>query len=255
MSTRPLTAILLAALGAAIPMSGLDAQQKGTGQISSVLELYTSQGCSSCPPADQLLKSYLGRDDVLALSFNVDIWDNLGWKDTLAKRQFTDRQRTYARMRGDGNVYTPQTIINGVAHAVGSDKSGIDGSIRATETQLKPLHVALAAKTDGDGVAIETPTWAAARTTAVDATLWLVKFSPRVEVAIQRGENAGRTIAYHNVVRELRAVGNWVGQANSVRLSRDVLAGCTSGGCAVLLQQGGTGGILAAAWVPGMSGT
>ena len=255
MRLRPFVTVLLAALGGAIPLSGPGAQQKGTGQISCVLELYTSQGCSSCPPADQLLTSYLGRDDVLALSFNVDIWDNLGWKDTLAKRQFTERQRTYARTRGDGNVYTPQTVINGMAHAVGSDRSGIDGFIRSTGTQRKPITVALSVRADGDGVAVEAPAWSAVRATAVDATVWLVKFTPRVEVQVTRGENAGRTIAYHNVVREFRSVGSWMGEAKSMRLTRDVLAGCTPGTCAVLLQQGGTGGILAAAWVPGTSGT
>lgn len=255
MRLRSLTTFLLAVLGGVMPLSGPGAQQKGAGQISCVLELYTSQGCSSCPPADQLLKSYLGRDDVLALSFNVDIWDNLGWKDTLAKRQFTDRQRSYARMRGDGNVYTPQTIINGMAHAVGSDKSSIDGFIRTTDTQRKATRVALSARADGDGVAVDAPAWSAARATAVDATLWLVKFTPRVEVQIARGENAGRTIAYHNVVREFRSVGSWMGEAKSLRLTRDVLAGCAPGTCAVLLQQGGTGGILAAAWVPGIGGT
>ncbi len=254
-----LTTTLLAAFAGAIPAAAPHAQQKATGpnsgQISCVLELYTSQGCSSCPPADQLLKSYLGRDDVLALSFNVDIWDNLGWKDTLAKPQFTQRQRTYARSRGDGNVYTPQTVINGIAHEVGSDRAGIDRSITATDAKLKTVHVDLGVRGEGDGLSIDIPKWTAAGATAVEATVWLVKFTPRVEVAIQRGENAGRSIAYHNVVRDFRAVGSWMGEAKSTRITRDALAGCTPGTCAVLLQQGGTGSILGAAWVPGISGT
>ena len=254
MRLRTWTTLLLAAASGTIPMTAPGAQQKTTGQISCVLELYTSQGCSSCPPADQLLKSYLGRDDVLALSFNVDIWDNLGWKDTLAKPQYTQRQRTYARTRGDGNVYTPQSVVNGVAHAVGSDKAGIDGLIKTTTVQRKSVQVDLAVRADGDGLSVDVPAWSAARATAVDATLWLVKFTPRVEVQIARGENAGRTIAYHNVVRDFRQVGSWMGEAKSTRLTRDVLAGCVPGTCAVLLQQGGTGSILGAAWVPGVAG-
>ncbi len=255
MRLRTLTTLLLAAASAAIPMTEPGAQQKATGQIPCVLELYTSQGCSSCPPADQLLKSYLGRDDVLALSFNVDIWDNLGWKDTLAKPQYTQRQRTYARTRGDGKVYTPQSVVNGVAHAVGSDKSGIDSLIKTTTVERASVQVDLAVRADGDGVSVDVPVWRAARSTPVDATLWLVKFTPRVEVQIARGENAGRTIAYHNVVRDFRQVGSWMGEAKSTRLTREALAGCAPGTCAVLLQQGGTGGILGAAWVPGISGT
>jgi hypothetical protein len=249
-----LTTALLAAIAGAVPAAAPSAQQKGSGQISCVLELYTSQGCSSCPPADQLLKSYLGRDDVLALSFNVDIWDNLGWKDTLAKPQFTQRQRTYARSRGDGNVYTPQTVINGIAHEVGSDRSGIDRSIKSTGAKLKTMHVDLSVRGEGDGLAVDIPKWTAAGATAVEATVWLVKFTPRVEVAIQHGENAGRNIAYHNVVRDFRSVGSWMGEAKSTRVTREALAGCTPGTCAVLLQQGGTGSILGAAWVPGVSG-
>jgi hypothetical protein len=249
-----LTTALLAALTGIIPASAPSAQQKGTGQIAYVLELYTSQGCSSCPPADQLLKSYLGRDDVLALSFNVDIWDKLGWKDTLAKPQYAQRQRAYARTRGDGNVYTPQTIINGMAHEVGSDRSAIDRSIKATDTQRKAMHVELAIRSEGEGLSIDIPKWTAAGATAVEATVWLVKFTPRVEVSIERGENAGRTIAYHNVVRDFRQVGSWMGEAKSARMTREALAGCTPGTCAVLLQQGGTGSILGAAWVPGVSG-
>ncbi len=255
MHLRRLMTLMLATVGTVLPMVSLDAQQQATGQISSVLELFTSQGCSSCPSADQLLKSYVGRNDILALSFNVDIWDNLGWKDTLAKPQFSKRQRGYAHTRGDGNVYTPQTVINGVAHVVGSDKPGIDALIKSTDAKRKSVHVALAVRSDGDGLVIDAPTWTAAGATAVEATLWLVKFTPRVDVQITRGENAGRTIAYHNVVREFRQVGSWMGEAKSTKLARDALSGCTPGTCAVLLQQGGTGGILGAVWVPGISGT
>ena len=226
----------------------------GSAPITSVVELYTSQGCSSCPPADKLLQSYIKRDGVLALSFNVDIWDNLGWKDTLASSKYTQRQRAYARTRGDGQVYTPQAIINGTAHAVGSDRAEIDGAIRSTTSAISSLHVALGVTADGSGLAIAAPAQTAARAGAVDATLWLVKFSPRVEVVVQRGENSGHTLAYHNVVRDFTAVGRWTGDAATTKVPQSALTGCTPGTCAILLQKSGTGAILGAVWVPGVSG-
>ena len=250
-----LLSLLLAVIGGAVPLAAATAQQKAIGQISCILELYTSQGCSSCPPADALLKTFADLDGVLALSFNVDIWDNLGWKDTLATPGYTQRQRAYARTRGDGQVYTPQTVINGMSHAVGSDRAGIEQEIKTTAAHSTKMRVSLGVAADGKDIQVEMPQWAIASAAAVDATLWLVKFTPRIEVAIKRGENAGRTIAYHNVVRELTAVGSWMGEAKTAKLSHQILSGCTPGTCAVLLQQGGTGSILGAAWVPGLSGT
>ena len=237
-----------------MPLSAQAADGKAVGQIRSVLELFTSQGCSSCPPADALLKSYIEKDGVLALSFNVDIWDNLGWKDTLAKPKFTQRQRAYAQTRGDGQVYTPQTVVNGMMHAVGSDRAEIDAGIKTTGANTKNMRVSLAIAPDGDGIQIDAPGWPVAQAAAVDATVWLVKFTPRVEVEIQRGENTGRTIVYHNVVRDLSAVGHWRGEPSTTKLTREAVAGCTPGTCAILLQQGGTGSILGAAWVPGIGG-
>ena len=250
MRLRPIH-LIVAAIAGATPVLAADAALPA---ITSVVELYTSQGCSSCPPADALLKSYTTQSGVLALSFNVDIWDNLGWKDTLAKAQFTQRQRAYARTRGDGQVYTPQAVINGTTHAVGSDRAGIDAGIKATNTKWKGLAVPLSAAAEGDSVVIAAPSAGAARAVPGDATLWLVKFTPRVEVAIPRGENSGHTIAYHNVVREFTPVGRWTTAVTTAKLSRADLAGCTPGTCAIILQQGGTGTILGAAWVPGMSG-
>lgn len=248
-----ISSILGATLGLAPVTAG--AGDAKSGQIGCVVELYTSQGCSSCPPADALLPTYIAKEGTLALSFNVDIWDSLGWKDTLANPKFTQRQRAYAQSRGDGQVYTPQVIVNGMAHAVGSDKSGIDKEIAVTEAQTKKMRVALDLTAEGDGVRIDAPTWSVAHATPIEATLWLVKFTPSVEVAIQRGENSGHSIVYHNVVRELAAVGRWRGEATTAHISKQALTGCTPGTCAVLLQQGGNSSILGAAWVPGVSGT
>ena len=254
-SVAGLVALAATGMASMVGVSSTTQAADKSGPIRSVVELFTSQGCSSCPPADALLKSYIEKDGVLALSFNVDIWDSLGWKDTLATPQFTQRQRAYAQTRGDGQVYTPQTIINGMAHAVGSDRSGIDAGLKSTDPQAKGMRVALNVTGEADGVQIDAPTWAAAGSVPVSATIWLVKFTPRVEVAIRRGENSGRSIAYHNVVRELTSVGMWRGTAAAVKLARSKLDGCTPGTCVVLLQQGGTGSVLGAAWVPPINGT
>lgn len=245
---------LFGALVSTAPVAAGAGEAKTTGQINCVIELYTSQGCSSCPPADALLPTFMDKEGTLALSFNVDIWDSLGWKDTLANPKFTQRQRAYAQSRGDGQVYTPQAIVNGMSHAVGSDKTSIDKEIAITGAQTKNMRVAIGLTADSDGVRIDTPTWSVARAAAVDATLWLVKFSPRVEVAIQRGENTGRSVVYHNVVRELVSVGHWRGEAATMRMSKAQLTGCKAGTCAVLLQQGGNASILGAAWVPAANG-
>ena len=115
------------------------ASQNGTGKaqkMKAVIELFTSQGCSSCPPADKLLESYIKRKDVIALTMPVDYWDYLGWKDTLASPHYSARQRSYARSRGDRNVYTPQIVINGTTHAIGSDRQAINRLIKVTNARL-----------------------------------------------------------------------------------------------------------------------
>jgi hypothetical protein len=251
MSTKLPTMVAIAALLTVLPSRAPVAQQNVPAPITCVIELYTSQGCSSCPPADALLKTYTEREGILALSFNVDIWDNLGWKDTLAKAEYTKRQQTYARTRGDAHIYTPQAMINGMAHTTGSDRTGIEKEIKATNVQRSGTVVSLTVRPEAEGVRIDT---GAVANMPIDATVWLVKFTPHVEVAIQRGENAGRTVTYHNVVREFTSVGTWAGNSKSTWLPRTALTGCTTGTCAVLLQQGGTGSILGASWVPAPNG-
>ena len=217
---------------------------KGQVTLRPVIELFTSQGCSSCPPADALLTSYINRADVVALSMPVDYWDYLGWKDTLASPAFTARQRAYARARGDGAVYTPQVVINGLAHAVGSRQSDIDAAILATVKKLAALAVPLTVITTGGEIVIEAG--AAAGGKAEGATLWLAVIDPAVEVPIQRGENRGRTVAYHNVVRSMTPVGMWHGEAMKVSIDPRTIGRVKGQTCAVLLQQGANGPIIAA---------
>ncbi len=213
----------------------------------SVLELFTSQGCSSCPAADALLQTYAARPDLIALSLSVDYWDHLGWKDTLANPKHSARQRRYAKALGTGNVYTPQMVINGTAQAIGSQKDAIDKAIAATAKSLDTVRVTVTATSKADRVVIDIGDYAgyAART---PATVWLAIVSPQVEVQIKRGENRGRVMTYHNVVRDISPVGMWSGKGMRIELPATVM---TKAGdrCAVLLQAADGGRILGATWM------
>ena len=196
------------------------------------------------------------RDGLLALSFNVDYWDSLGWKDTLADPAFSRRQRAYAQARGDGQVYTPQVVVDGLRHVVGSDEAGIDADLTTLARAPKVLHTEVdVSRSIGGGARIVLPATDAVRPGKFDATIWLVAFEPRVEVVIQRGENSGKTIAYHNVVRHLVDVGHWTGAAATVDVAPERLASCKSGTCALIVQAGGVGEIVGASWMPGAGGT
>jgi hypothetical protein len=213
---------------------------------AAVIELYTSQGCSSCPAADALLESYLTRSDVVALTFPVDYWDYLGWKDTLASPKFSVRQRSYAKERGDGRIYTPQAIINGLAHVTGSSAPEIDKAIIDTRHRLGDNTVAIAIKVDGGRIHIETGE-ATGVDVGRDATIWLAVIQRRAEVAVRSGENRGKMLVYHNVVRDLTAVGMWSGKPARFELARDSVKGPDARGCAVLVQSRTGGPIIGAA--------
>jgi hypothetical protein len=223
--------------------------------IKGVVELFTSQGCSSCPSADKLLGRYAERNDLLALSYSVDYWDYLGWKDTLASPDNSERQRNYAQARGDGQVYTPQVVVDGRTHAVGSDEAQIDQAL-ATHPDGLPVHLSLASTGDAITVNIDAASRAAAE--MPHATLWLVMYNRSVTVPIGRGENSGRTVTYTNVVRKLRPIAMWKGEAMSVDLPRSEVKRADVNRCAVLLQaetkDGLPGPILGAATIE-MTGT
>jgi hypothetical protein len=213
-----------------------------------VLELFTSQGCSSCPPADALLESYTKRDDVIALSVPVDYWDRLGWKDTFASREHTLRQQAYASARGDGQVYTPQIVVSGSAHVVGSSRSSIDDAITTAKRTLRDSHIPLRVHLEGGELVVQA-VGAPPATRLSDARLFLAVVQEAGTVAIRRGENANRSVTYHNIVRSFKPIGNWTGTAMTLRvpMSEYALGGAES---VVVLVQKGTGGpILGAAQV------
>ncbi len=223
----------------------------GEGPIKAVLELYTSQGCSSCPPADALMEKYTARKDVLALSFPVDYWDYLGWKDTLANPKFSDRQRQYARQRGDGRVYTPQMVVSGRTHTIGSSDQAIESAIASTATELAHERIPVKVRADKDHLFIETGN-APEGSKLAEATIWLVMVQRVVEVKIAKGENRGKTVKYYNVVREMSPVGMWAGKPNTLTLPRAAIASPDNTLCAVLLQVGNTGPIVGAAAYSGL---
>lgn len=219
---------------------------KKASRIVNVIELYTSQGCSSCPPADALIKSYANQPGILALSLPVDYWDYLGWKDTLGSPKHSERQRNYARARGDGQVYTPQVVINGLAHAVGSSKSAIDAALMLTKDELAASRVPLKFWMDGGSLIIETGA-AAPNSSFKDGVVWLAVIQPSADVEIRRGENSGRKVTYTNVVRELTPVGTWTGQPMRIQLARTAVMRKELERVAVLIQSGKAGPIIGAA--------
>jgi hypothetical protein len=233
--------------GAAAQDTGPERQSAPpTSAPKAVVELFTSQGCSSCPAADELLGRFAKRDDVIALSFSVDLWDYLCWHDTLASPKYTERMRDYAVTRGDGAIYTPQAVVNGMVHVNGADETKITRMIEKTGKAVAPMLVPIRLSKEDGKLVIEAgaPPGSAP---PKDATLWLAVISKSVEVDIKRGENQGRTVTYNNVVRELIPIGMWNGKPMTVRLPRDSFMRPGTERCAVLLQQGKAGPIVGAA--------
>lgn len=196
----------LAGCSAAPVGGGSDARQPQAGARDrlAVVELFQSQGCSSCPPAIANVNAIADRPDVLALTFSVTYWDRLGWKDTFAKPAFTERQWDYAHARGGGGVFTPQIVVNGLTSIVGARRAQLDQALAATPATRAQPAIAPSA----GGITI------AAGQTSRPASVWLVDFDPRARaVPIGAGENSGRTIVHRNVVTGLTLLGSWSGAA------------------------------------------
>jgi len=203
----------------------------------AVIELFTSQGCSSCPPADKLLGDLAKDPKLIPLSLAIDTWDYLGWKDTLAVPGHAKRQKAYSHVRGDHEgVYTPQAVINGSLQALGSDRAAIDHAIADSHKQnAATLSVPLALTLDHGRLTVAAP---AEANKATSAEVWLCPVSKSVAVAIARGENSGNTFTYHNVVRRWVKLGVWNGTATTWSIP---LADFKSEGVdavAVILQSG-----------------
>ncbi len=184
----------------------------GEQKQKAVIELFTSQGCPACPAADALLHEFSKRDDVIALSLSVPYWDYIGWKDTLATPENSQRQKNYARRKSssENRIYTPQMIVNGMACVPAQVKDKIDAELTRTQDALKTSRVALSGSHAGPALIVDVGE--SGQHSPSSATLWLARVSPDVEVAIYRGENAGKKITYANAVRSLKEIGKWTGK-------------------------------------------
>jgi hypothetical protein len=218
----------LAALGACA--GAMLTSPQAQAETRGVLELFTSQGCSSCPPADKLLGELSRDPSLVVFSLNVDYWDSLGWKDTLADPRNSERQRAYSRVRGDRGVYTPQLVINGTAHVVGSDKAAVQ---RALASAREGLSVPVRAAVKDGKLSVDLPAGTGA------GEVWVYGLAKEVPVAVARGENRGRTVTYHNVARRWQKLGDWNGKAASWTLPVSDLAGGGVDLAAVVVQSGG----------------
>ena len=207
-------------------------------QTPVVVELYTSQGCSSCPPADAFLGDLASRDDVIALALHVDYWDYLGWKDVFAHSRFTDRQKAYARSAGSKMIYTPQMIVAGVGRIPGLRADEVGAMIRDKAARAATVRLALTREGGVLRIAAE-----AERPFARPVEVQLVRYTPRQTVRIERGENAGRTETYHNIVTAWEALALWPGD---VPLALQAAAP-GSDPVVVIVQEPGPGPIIAAA--------
>ncbi len=222
------------ALAMSLALAPLDrAWAEMTARPVSLVELFTSQGCSSCPPADELIGEMADDPGLLVLSLHVDYWDYLGWRDTFGSAAFTKRQRGYAADRKDGKVYTPQAVINGTTHVVGSDEAGI---VDALETTSSPSNIAIDVDKVGDQVIVTIDNPALFRGPR-RGTLWLASYTPQEQVEIERGENKGLLATYTHVVHKLVPVADWNGGDMTVTLPLDMF---TAKGqrCALILQEG-----------------
>jgi hypothetical protein len=215
----------------------------------SLIELFTSQGCSSCPPADKLLADLRNDPSLLTLTLSIDYWDYLGWKDTLALPGHAARQKAYSQMRGDREIYTPQVVVNGVAQALGSDRGAIEKAVGAVARNATTLKLPIKAAVAEERLTVMLPNG----TGEGAGEVWLCPVSRSVAVGIGRGENHGHTITYTNVVRRWVKLGTWSGKSESFSVPLDQIKMAGVDEVAVIVQSGSTdhpGAILGATLAP-----
>ncbi|MGL5114217.1 MAG: DUF1223 domain-containing protein [Beijerinckiaceae bacterium] len=227
---KSLISIAIAAI-AATTVPAL-AQGEVATRPRAVIELFTSQGCSSCPPADKLMGELARDPSIIVVSLPVDYWDYLGWRDTLASPAFTQRQKAYSAMRGDRQVYTPQAVINGASHAVGSERGAIDKAIHKSRDGATALTTDVAVEKTETGINVRIGAHQGG-----NGHVWLMPIIGERTVQIGRGENSGRSIVYVNVVRAVTRLSAWSGEATIIHVPRaSIPSDCE--GVVVLLQAG-----------------
>jgi hypothetical protein len=199
-------------------------------KLKGVVELFTSQGCSSCPPADAALQKLIAQGDVVALAYHVDYWNYMGWNDTMSSKDNTARQYAYARTLGRSNVYTPQAIVNGRDHLNGADLNAINVKLDQFDNSGKGLTVPVTAAMRGDELEIKIGAGNG------KANVVVAYFDREQVVSVDKGENTGHKIAYMHSVSDVETVGMWDGKPMSIALPSTVMDKAGRKGLAVLLQ-------------------
>jgi hypothetical protein len=220
-----------------LPLLALLASLAGAGAAAAsenktVVELFTSQGCSSCPKADKLLGELASDPRLIALTLAVDYWDYLGWRDTLALHAHSKRQKGYAGHRGDRHVYTPQVVLNGISETIGNDRNAIEDAVSKAE-QMNRLAVPVTLKRTDTNVEIEVGAG-----NGPAASIWVLSVLQKQPVTIERGENRGKTITYHNVVRGWVKIADWNGKVVKKTHSIAEIAYSGSDAAVVIVQNG-----------------
>jgi len=196
----------------------------------AVIELFTSQGCSSCPKADAMLDALAKRSDVVALAYHVDYWDYIGWPDTFGRKEYSDRQRDYAQSWGSSRIFTPQMVVNGQGGVVGSRQKEVEAALASAQL---PLDVALTTK-DDSMLEVSVPPLAG----RPEAVVWLVTFLDRAEVDIGRGENRGKKVAYTQIVTGRQVLGMWEADAGAhLKLPLSEVLTDGANGAVILVQE------------------
>lgn len=203
------------------------------GEVRSpkgVIELFTSQGCTSCPPADATLGQLVAQGDMVVLSYHVDYWNYLGWTDTLSSKENTERQYGYAKTLGRSNVYTPQAIVNGRDHVKGTDLAVINDKVKSLSESGMGLTVPVTAAMRGDEIEIEIGEGKG------QADVVVAYFTKKQQVDVTKGENSGKNMEYWHAVYDVQSVGTWNGQKMKLTLPGKAMGKTKKDGCAILLQ-------------------
>jgi hypothetical protein len=218
----------------AVSAAAGNAHEAVAGPQRSVVELFTSQGCSSCPPADALAGRLSGDPALVILSFHVNYWDDLGWKDTFSSQSSTDRQNAYARWLGERSVFTPQIVVNGTKSVVGSQAREVQRAIAASRAEVFSVQATLAKQSDGSfRLDLKGPT--------VTADVWEVRYVRYAAVRIDRGENGGRSLETFNNVTRLERLGPFTPGVSKLQPLKN-----PDDGLAVLVQASSSGKVLGA---------
>jgi hypothetical protein len=220
--------------GASAVLAGMVTGRARAAASPVLVELFTSQGCSSCPPADAYLSELAREPGVLAVAYHVDYWDDLGWRDPFSSPAATARQRAYARLMALSSIYTPQMVVNGRFEAVGSDRDRVAAAIAKAAATTPAAPIALTAA--GNALVVQIGAGSG------QGRVWGVVYDLRHETSVRRGENAGRSLTNVNIVRSIDALGDWSGTA--LTLTRDVPL---PGSGAAVFVQASSGAILGAA--------